>query len=160
MCDLCAAQKYVRAGSMTNNRTAFLYDQFREFCATMNIEHWLDDPALPGAEILQVYGHRIRHEHWSKLSQVRADLVSAAWKAISTIHLLDGWPDPRKPRGSSSRYLDLCLSLQLRTYSFQDPPNSRQKPVPLILVVASARNAGSGPKDQCLADLVQNWFVF
>ena len=90
----------------------------------MNIEHWLDDPALPVAEILQVYGNRVRHGHWSKISQVRADLVSAAWRAIATVHLLDVRTDPRKPRVSSSRDLDLRLSQQLRTYSFQDPSTS------------------------------------
>ena len=92
----------------------------------MHIEHWIDDPALPVEDILQVYGHRFRHRLWSKLSQVRADLVSAAWQAIATVHLLDGRPNPRKPRGSSSHDLDLRLSHQLRTYSFQDlPPLSR-----------------------------------
>ena len=126
----------------------------------MQIEHWLDDPALPVAEILQVYGHRVRHGHWSKLSQVRADSVSAACQAIATVHLLDGRPDPRKPRGSSSYDLDLRLSHQLRTYSFQDLPTSRQNLVPLGLVVAAARNAGSGPKDWCLADLVKICLYF
>ena len=126
----------------------------------MQIEYCLDDPALPVAEILQVYDHRLRHRHWYKLSQVRADLVSAAWQAIATIHLLDGLPDPRKPRGSSSRNLGLRLCRQLRTYFFQDPPTSLQKPVPLILGVAAARNAGFVPKNQCLADSVQNWFAF
>ena len=107
MCYLRAAQKDVRAGNIANNCTAFLYDQFQEFCAIMQIEHWLDDPALPVADILQVYGHRVRHGHWSKLSQVISDSVSAAWRAIPTVHLLDGRPDPRKPCGSSSQDLDL-----------------------------------------------------
>ena len=126
----------------------------------MQINHWLDDPALPVAEILQVYDHRVRHGHWSKLSQVKADLVSAAWQAIAKVQLLDGRPNPRKPRRSSSRNLDLRLSRQIRTYSFQEPPTSRQKPVPLGLVVAAARNAGSGAKDRCISELGENWFVF
>ena len=84
----------------------------------MQIEHLLDDLALPVVDIPQVYGHRGRHKHWYKLSQVRAYLVSAAWQAIATVHLLDGRPDPRKARGSSSRELDLRLSRQLRTYFF------------------------------------------
>ena len=69
-------------------------------------------------------------------------------------------PNPIKPRDSSSRDLDLRLIRQLRTYSFQDPRTSRQKPVPIGLVVASTRNAGSSPKDRCLADLVQIGFYF
>ena len=86
--------------------------------------------------------------------------MSAAWQAIATVYLLDGRPDPRKLRSSSSRNIDLRLSRQLRTYSLQDPPTSRQKTVPLCLVVAAARNAISGPKDWCLADLVQIGFYF
>ena len=86
--------------------------------------------------------------------------MSVAWQDIATVHLLDGRPDLRKPRGSSSHDLDLLLSRQLRTYSFQNPPTSHQKPVPLGLVVDVARNAGSGPKDRCLADLVQIGLYF
>ena len=97
MCDLCDAQKDVRAGNVAGTHTAFLYDQFRELCATLQIEHWLDDPALPVAEILQVYGYRAHHRHWSKLPEVRADSVSTAWQDIATVHLLDKHPDPRKP---------------------------------------------------------------
>ena len=126
----------------------------------MQIEHWLDDPALPVVEILQVYIHWVRQGRWYKIYQVRADSVSAAWRAIATVHLLDGRPDPRKPLCSSSRNLDLRLSRQLRTYSFQDPPTSRQKPVPLGLFMAAASNAGSVTKDWCLADLVQIGFYF
>ena len=86
--------------------------------------------------------------------------MSAGWWAITTVHLLDGQPDPRKPRGSSSRDLDLCLICQLCAYSFQDPPTSRQKPVPLGLVVDSARNVGSSSKYWCLAYLVQIGLYF
>ena len=49
MCDLRAAQKYVRAGNVVETRTDFLYDHFREFCAMFQIEHWIDDTTLPVA---------------------------------------------------------------------------------------------------------------
>ena len=67
MCDLRAAQKDVRDGNVSDTRMAFLYDQFRELCATMQIEHWINDTALPVADILQVYGYRFRHGDWSNL---------------------------------------------------------------------------------------------
>ena len=60
ICDLCAAQKDVWAGNVAVNRMELLYNQFRELCAMMQIEHWLDDPALPVADILQVYSYRDR----------------------------------------------------------------------------------------------------
>ena len=63
MCDLRAAQKDVRVGNMSDTHMAFLYNQFREFCTTLQIEHQLDDPDLPVAEILQVYSYRVRHRH-------------------------------------------------------------------------------------------------
>ena len=124
MCDFRSAQKDVRAGNISDTRMALLYDQFREFCATIQIEHWIDDTSLQMAEILEVYDYQVRHGHWSKLPEVQSDSVSVAWQAIATVHLLDGFPDPQKPCGSSSRNLDICLSHQLRTYSFQDPPTS------------------------------------
>ena len=37
MCDFRAAHKCARAGNVANTLTAFLYDQFREFCATFRI---------------------------------------------------------------------------------------------------------------------------
>ena len=126
----------------------------------MQIEHWLNNPALPVAEILQVYGYRVRHGHWSKLPEVRAYSVSAAWQAIATVHLLDGHPDPQKPNGSSSPDLDLLLNYQLCTYYFRDTPTSLQKPVHLGLFVAAARNARSIPKYWCLVDLVQIGLYF
>ena len=126
----------------------------------MQIYHWLDDPAFPVSEILQVYGYRVRHGHWSKLPEVRADSVSAAWRDIATVHLLNRYPNFRKPSGSSSHDLDHHLSRQLRTYSFQDPPTSRQKPAPLGLVVAADRNSSSIPKDRYLTALVQIGFYF
>ena len=75
---------------MAETRTAFLYDQFREFCAALQIEHWIDDPAIPVVDILQVYGYRVCQRHWSNPPEVRADSVSVAWRAIATVHLLDG----------------------------------------------------------------------
>ena len=126
----------------------------------MQIEHWLDDPALSVAEILQVYSYRVCHGHCSKLPEVRSDSVSEVWQPIASVHLLDGRPDLQKPRGASSRDLNLRLIRQLHTYSFQDPSTSRQKPAPLGLVVAAARNTSSSPKDWCLAYLVQIGLYF
>ena len=112
------------------------------------------------SDILQVYGYWVPHEHWSKIPEVRSESVSEAWRSIETVHLLDGHPDPQKPRGSSSCNLDLRLSRQLRTYSFQDPLSSLQNPAPLGIVVAAARNASYITKDKCLTDLVQIGFYF
>ena len=160
MCDLCDMQKDFRAGNVADTHMAFLCDQFRELYATLQIKHWLDYLALPLEEILQVYGSRVCHRHWYNLPEVRTDSVSAAWQAIAMVHILDGRPDPQKPRGSSSCNLDIRLSCQICTYSFQYPPTSLQKPYPLGFVLAASKGEISNPKNQCLADLVQIGLYF
>ena len=102
-----------------------------------------------------MFGHRVKNGHYSKKSSVRANAVSSAWRAIATIHLLEGRPDPRKPLGMATRELDLRLSRQLRYYSFLDPPSCREKAVPLGLVVAAAKGSTKTAKGRCLGDLIQ-----
>ena len=79
MRDLCAAQRDVQAVNVADTRTAFLYNKFRELCATLKIKHWIDEPALPVADILQVYGYWVRHGHCSNLHEVRVDSVYVVW---------------------------------------------------------------------------------
>ena len=79
MCDLRAAHKDLKTGNGDDTCKALLHDQFRELCAKLQIEHWIDDTALPVADILKVYGYQVRHGHWSNLPEVRIDSVSAAW---------------------------------------------------------------------------------
>ena len=64
----------------------------------------LEDPENPVIEILQVFGHRVRHGHYSsKVSSVRVDTVTSALRAIANTHLLEGHQDLRKLLGSHSR---------------------------------------------------------
>ena len=55
----------------------------------------LQDPSIPCIEILQVYGHQVRHAKYYKrqMDRLGKELVSRAWGAIETAHLLDGLPD-------------------------------------------------------------------
>ena len=73
MRDLRAAHRDVRAGNVADTRTAFHHDQFREFFARLQIEYWLDDLALPVAEILQVYVYRVCHGNWYNIPEVCED---------------------------------------------------------------------------------------
>ena len=120
--------------------------------AFVRVDHFLSDPAIPSVEIIQVYGHRIRHGHFSRKPGVRADSVATAWRAIAQTHLLEGRPDPRKPPNSTSISLDLRLSRQLRNYSFVDPPPAREKAIPLGLVMDIAKSA-STVKHLCISQL-------
>ena len=151
--DLRSSQAAVRGGNVASGRSKALYANWSSFCSEIGVDHFLSDPSLPSVEILQVYGHRVRHGCYSKLSSVRADSVAAAWRAVAQTHLLEGRPDPRKPSNSTSTSLDLRLSRQLRHYSFQDPPPKREKAVPLGLVMDIAKSALT-LRERCIADLI------
>ena len=153
--DLCSAQAAVRGGHVSNSRTNKLYAQWSGFCAELHVDHQLQTPQLPNIELLQVYGHRVRDGHYSKKDRLRADSVAAAWRAISEVHLLEGLNDPRKPRGFSGKDLDKRLSRMLRHYSYQDPPSSREKAVPLGLVMSIAEHVDGSERAACTADLIQ-----
>ena len=152
--DLSAAQAAVRGGHISSTRTAALYTQWMSHCSDLQIYHRLRTPGLPHIEILQVYGHRVRNGHYSKKCNIRADSVATAWRAIAEVHLLEGLPDPRKPLGSASSNLDKRLFRMLRHYSFQDPPSSREKAVPLGLVMSLAAGIDDLAKAACTADLI------
>ena len=57
----------------------------------MQMEQILEDPEDPVIEVLQVFGHRVRHGHYSsRINSVRADMVTSVWRAISKTSLLEG----------------------------------------------------------------------
>ena len=83
----------------------------------------IEEPEDPVIEVLQMFGHRVHHGHYSsQRSSVRADTVASAWRDIAKTHLLEGRRDPWKPLGSHSRDLDKRLSYMIHRYGFQDPP--------------------------------------
>ena len=62
-------------------------------------------------------------------------MVSQAWGAIATSHLLDGFPDPRKLSDSQAHTrLDKRLTQKLKTYGLEDPPVQRENAIPLGIV--------------------------
>ena len=80
------------------------------FCTKMQINHTLEDPEVPTVEVLKVFGFRVFDGAFSnRVPGVRADTVSAAWRAVAEVHLLEGRPDPRKPSGSRSHDLEKRL---------------------------------------------------
>ena len=55
------------------------------------MDHMIEDLEDPVIEVLQVFGHRVRHGHYSsRMSSVRENTVASAWRAISESHLLEG----------------------------------------------------------------------
>ena len=93
------------------------------FYTKMHKDHMLEDPEDPVIEVLQVFGHRVRHRHYSsQVFSVRTDMVASAWHAIAETHLMEGRKDPWKLIGTHSQYFSKRLSRMLRHYGFQDPP--------------------------------------
>ena len=65
------------------------YYQWTDFYTDLQGDHPLEDGILPYVDILKVYGHRVRHGHYSSRSKLlRADSVATAWHAIAKKHLL------------------------------------------------------------------------
>ena len=92
--DLRSTQAVVRRGHVSNSRTSTLYQHWVSFCSDLSLDHRLQDSQVPAIELLQVYGHRIRHGHYSRLESVRADSVATAWRIVAEAHLLEDHPDP------------------------------------------------------------------
>ena len=61
--DIRAAQAAVRGGHVSCKNMAKKYNDWMSFCTKMNMDHMLEDPEDPVIEVLQVFGHRVRHGH-------------------------------------------------------------------------------------------------
>ena len=132
----------MRAGTTQDSRQQRLYKQWSDFCATLKINPALQDSSIPCVEVLQVYGHRVRHAQYSKrqVDRLGKESVSQAWGAIAATHLLAGLPDPRKPTNSQANEgLDMRLSRQLKTYGIEDPLVRRGKAIPLGIIHSIVR---------------------
>ena len=126
--DLHAAQEAVRAGTTQDSRQQRLYKQWSNFCTTLKINPTLQDSSVLHAEVLQVYGHQVRHAEYSKrrVDQLGKESVYQAWGAIAATHLLADLSDPRNPTNSQANdRLDMRLSQQLKTYRIEEPPVRR-----------------------------------
>ena len=121
--DICALQASVRGGNASYENTTKKYSEWISFYTEIQMYHMLYDPEDPVIEVLQVFGHRVRHRHYSsQVSSVRTDTVDLAWRSIFETHLLEGRWDPQKPLGSHIQDLNKRLSRMLRHYGFQYPP--------------------------------------
>ena len=78
------------------SQTDALYKHWMSNCADLGIDYWRQYPQLPAIELIQVYRHQVRHDHYSTQHGVQTDLVAATWRAIAKTHILEGLWDPRK----------------------------------------------------------------
>ena len=163
--DLNAAQEAVRSVTTQYARQQSLYRQWDDFCATLSVNPTLQDPSIPRIELLQVYGHQFWHAKYSKrrIDRLGKESVSQAWGEITTAHLLDGLPDPRKPADSQAHTgIDKRLIRQLEIYELKDPPFRQENAIPLGImhsIVAEAATS-SNTRAHHIADLVTIGFYF
>ena len=148
MCDLHAAQEAVQAGNTQYSWQKRLYRKWANFCSNLLVNRNLQYSSLPRVEILQVYGHRVRHAHHSKqwLELLDKESFSQAWGSIAAIHLLDGIPDPIKPTN---------ITRQLKTYGIEDLPSKQDKAVPLGIIysIMAAATTTSDTKNRHISVL-------
>ena len=109
---------------------------------------------------LQVFSRRIRSGTLSASTRaVKSRSVEEYLRSVSQTFLAMGHDDPRL---SSNQRIDHRLQRMLRTYSKQDPPPNRVKPVPVQVLrhIASIAAATNLPFQRCLADMITIAFFF
>ena len=94
-----AAQEAVRAGTTQDVKQHRLYQQWTDICFTLSFNPDLQDTYIIFIKLLQVYGHRVRHVHYSKcqVDRLGKEPVSQAWEEITATNLLDFLSNPRTP---------------------------------------------------------------
>ena len=95
LCGHHAVKEAVQAGTTKDVRQQRLYQQWNDLCFTLSVNPDIQDPYIPSIKLFQVYGHWVRHAHYSKrrVEQLGKDYFYQAWWAIVSTHLLDGLPD-------------------------------------------------------------------
>ena len=131
--DLNAFHEAMRDGTTQDARQQRMYQHWVDLCATLSVNHILQDPSIPCIELLQVYSHHVWNSKYSKhqMNRLVKESISQAWGEIATSHLLGGFPSPRKPANSHAHTgLKKCLTRKLKTYSLEDPPVRQEKATP------------------------------
>jgi hypothetical protein len=161
--DYGLAQTAVRTG-VTPSRTRSgdtHWDRWCTFCHDLAL-----DPLLPNVSdpitILQVFAQRYRHGQLHKQRQmvVRSRTVEDALRSIAQTFTGVGKIDPRlTPQGK----IDFRLKRLLSSFSKQDPPPTRVKPIPVqvlrrVMLVAHAAPSNIG--NLAIADMCCIAFFF
>ena len=143
------------------NAASRWWERWVEFCAAHSVDPWFpqgDDP-IP---YLQVFAARYRDGRLApRGNPVRSGSVADALRSIGQAYASLGSPDIRLDATGS---LDFCLSRQLRSYTKEDPPSKRVKPVPIQVVMsvltAAYDPAHVDPGFRAVADMICLGFYF
>ena len=131
--DLGLVQDAMRSGVVASKASAAdrQFQRWLEFCASHSVDPWFsqgDDPV----PYLQVFAARYRDGRIAPGGHpVRSGTVSDALRDVGQAYQRMGAPDPRF---NSLGRMDLRLSHQIRSYTKEDPPSDRVKPILTDLV--------------------------
>ena len=158
--DLRIADQAVRTGVVPG--TAAKADRhwtlWEQFCQELHLQPLLPNHPDP-VSCLQVFAVRYRRRLGPTGDPVRSTTVADALRSIGQTMARMGATDLRL---ASNGKLDFRLARQLRSYSRQDPPPHRVKPIPIVIVkqVAISAAASGAPADLAIADMIILAFFF
>lgn len=157
--DLRISQESVQRGVVpgTRQKANRHWEHWLQFCTELELDPLLQSYADP-VPFLQVYATRYRRRLGPAGLPVRSGTVSDAVRSVGQTMASLGSPDARQNHAGK---LDFRLSRQFRSYTREDPPPHRVKPIPISLIryVALQSVAGS-PAVQAIADMIILAFFF
>ena len=135
-----------------------------QYCTECGIDPWLRDAAAPTrSQLLLGFAARTRTGRFGKGRQVTHQTVEKALRHVAQAFVLAGYPDPRRPAGSSGPALVLPFTNILKSYKDRDPVPKPQVALPVnaIILASAARVAPTAsPSAKATADLIVMAFFF
>ena len=135
------------------------WQKWTEFCNAHAIDPLLsgvDDPIV----VLQIFAHRYRSGLYAPRGKpVQARTVEGALRSIGQTFTSMGANDPRLAPNGRTQFR---LQRQLASYSRQDPPPIRVKPIPIriLLSILAQSHASNNPHTKAIGDMIALAFFF
>jgi hypothetical protein len=135
------------------------WNNWSAFCRDLHIDPHLRQVTDP-VTLLQIFGHRYRSGTLRPGGRpVRSRTVEDSIRCIAQTFTRVGAADPRL---DSSNNIDFRLQRQLRSYSKEDPPPTRVKPIPVSVITQTLAlaYATSSPGSHAIGDMTSLGFFF
>jgi hypothetical protein len=135
-----------------------------QYCTECGVDPWLQDIApATRLQLLLGFAARTRTGYFGKGRQVTSQTVEKAMRHVAQAFMLEGYPDPRCPAGSSGTDLALPVTHLLKSFKDRDPAPRPQVALPVVAIqMASAArlDAAASPRAQATAHLIVTAFYF
>ena len=153
-----AVRKAVTAGISTGyeNSISSQWSVWLGFCAGIGLDPHFENVSDP-IPFLQIFAHRVRTgDIATQGSPIRKRSVEQYIRAVGQGNTSVGASDPRHNKHGR---IDFRIYRQLRSYTREDPPPSRVKPIPTSVIQHVYNRCTTGNDwEQCVADLI--WVAF